>query len=554
MRVKLGKKPQSGYKMSKFGCFLDGIFDIIKGKRLKLGETFMQLKDLYEKIENPLNNDNNIMDMIDIYKNSCRTSHNFESVNVKIAPHSVYDGITRPTRVDDSNYLDDDRETFLIDMYNSWIKNMLALSKEDRKKVNEEYKDLDGLIARLGTVREVRSVSDIEKLRDCPNDVFSTDDIEYWQGKAFDHIQSSKITGYKQAIDLDDISHRIYIGAKREDIYALAYEFRKACEEENLPYYFKFDIGKQSRVDTVVVYSDNENFGKYIDILEKIKEKRPEIAKKCGKPSIVMGNYDNWLGMADEPQITYMVDGRSRTASYNEIRAVLIEEAMDRVMTRRMRELSENNTSFDVSSAFKNSLSQVIVYETFANNPNLDENQRQILREEIKNFCENIAEEESSELIDYFANSCDRRWKEDIDECQEDEILNLKKNIVCGKDSLECKITLATLDLAIKGMVDDVIANTTDFVALARKELERACKKHRIDGDKFVFNESTKEMVMGSEDEMDDDIKIFNKDDFMSFLKKKKENKEEKQSNEQSQINTSENISDRTDDGYSDGM
>ncbi len=514
----------------------------------------MQLKDLYEKIENPLNNDNNIMDLIDIYKKSCRTSHNFESVNSRMAPYSVYDGITRPTTVDNSNYSDGDKQAFLIDMYNSWIKNMLALSKEDREKVKSEYKDLDGLIKRLGEVGEVNNLADIAKLRNSPNDVFSSNDIEYWQGKAFDHIQSSKITGYKQAIDLDDISHRIYIGAKREDIYKLAYEFRKACEEENLPYYFKFDIGKQSRVDTVVVYSDNENFGKYIDILENIKEQHPKIAKECGKPSIVMGNYDNWLGIADEPQITYMVDGRSRTASYNEIRAVLIEEAMDRVMTRRLRELDENDMSFDVSSALKNSLSQVVTYEVFANNPNLDENQRQVLREEIKGFCENITEEESSELIDYFANSCDRRWKEDIDECQEDEILNLKKDIVCGKDKLECKITLATLDLAIKGMVDDVMASTTDFVALARKEMVNACKKHRIDGNKFVFNESTKDMIMASEDEMDDDIKIFNKEDFMSFLRNKKENKMNTQS--QPLINTPDgkDIPDRTDDGYSDGM
>lgn len=517
----------------------------------------MQLKDLYEKIENPLNNDNNILALIDIYKNSCRTSHNFESVGVKIAPHSVYDGITRPTSIDDSNYSDVDRETFLIDMYNSWINNMLTLSKKERKEVSSEYKDLDGLIARLGSVGEVRSLSDIEKLRDCPNDVFSTDDIEYWQGKAFDHIQSSKITGYKQVIDLDDITHRIYIGAKREDIYALAYEFRKACEEENLPYYFKFDIGKQSRVDTVVVYSDDENFGKHIDILDKIKEKHPKIAEKCGKPSIVMGNYDNWLGLADEPQITYMVDGKSRTASYNEIRAVLIEEAMDRAISRRLRELSEENTSFDVQESLKSSLSQVITNEIFSSNPNLTENQRQILSEEIQSFCEKITEEDLGELIDYFANSCDRRWKEDIDECQNDEISNLKKTIVCGNATIDCKVTLATLDLAIKGMVDDVMANTVDFVSLARKELLGACKKHRIDGDKFVFNESTKDMVMGSEDEMDDDVKIFNKDDFMSFLKKKKEINAEKQSKTQSQIDISDNvnISDRiNDNGYSDGM
>ena len=88
----------------------------------------------------------------------------------------------------------------------------------------------------------------------------------------------------------------------------------------NKDIYFKYSSDRSKRADQFVVYSNLLNLTDYVEILRSIASENPDIIQRCGKPPILTGTLDEWIGIGDEPLMT--------GESYTGIRAEIIEDAI----------------------------------------------------------------------------------------------------------------------------------------------------------------------------------------------------------------------------------
>lgn len=473
----------------------------------------MTFEEIYQKVKNPLDDEQNINKLIDIYKKSKRMGNNFESMESNGINHnkSMYTNIASSNSNDSSKYNAKDEEIFMVNLYNSWIKNMISLTPEQKKQVSSKYNNLDGLIDTLKKVGKVSTLQDVENLKKNPLVGSEQNNIEYLQGISFNHIESSKVSGYSNSIN--GYKHRLYIGAKYKDIYKLVNEFAESCTQNGYPYYFKLDVNHQNRVDTVVIYSDDENFTNYINILDNIKQKYPDIAKDCGEPSLVVGNYDGWIGIADEPAKIYRKkDGSLDNPSFTQTRAAIIEESMDLVLAdeyekclKNQGKLNYNGKERTIQECFRYKLLETLKEEAQCPNDshpifdfqNLSSKQKEDVKSQFINLINNFSNADLDKMVDIFKNTAHERWIKSPDSM---DFCNLK---LAGKSvdiynstgkKIEWGITPRIVDYAMKKMVDVFQENNPIFTQEVKKKIEETCASpsHRVDADKFVFNADTR--------------------------------------------------------------
>ena len=77
--------------------------------------------------------------------------------------------------------------------------------------------------------------------------------------------------------------------------------FEDKCEKAGLPYYYKFS--RTARSDMFLVYANTLFLDRYLEILREIKRENPELLSHAGKPPIMSGRIDGWIGYGSEPAI-----------------------------------------------------------------------------------------------------------------------------------------------------------------------------------------------------------------------------------------------------------
>ena len=136
----------------------------------------------------------------------------------------------------------------------------------------------------------------------------------YNQKNVFIHMGSPE--------DIDYVISRLYVNCSKKDLMKIAQLFTDKCAEQNLPNYFKYSSNESVRADQIVIYSNLANLSEYIHILQEIGNENPDILQRCGKPPILTGSIDDWIGIGDEPSVS--------GTSYTEIRANTIKEVLER--------------------------------------------------------------------------------------------------------------------------------------------------------------------------------------------------------------------------------
>jgi len=116
-----------------------------------------------------------------------------------------------------------------------------------------------------------------------------------------DYIASRKLDGNTYDYKTDQ---RLYINCDFQDVYAIASKFIEKCEQHDLPFEFKFDTTERSktRSDRMVFYSSNDNILEFFNILEEIAKENHDIKTRCGKPPIMTGVINEWIGIGAEPE------------------------------------------------------------------------------------------------------------------------------------------------------------------------------------------------------------------------------------------------------------
>lgn len=468
----------------------------------------MTFEEIYQRVQNPLDNEQNLNKIIDFYKDSKRTGYGFESIDRGIRSNqgSMYDNIASAVVQDSSKYSIQDEEIFMVNLYNKWIKELTSLTPQQKTFVRLQYENLDGLIDVLNRVGKVENLQDIENLKKNPLVSSEKNNVETWQGVSFNHIMSSKVTGYKE--DINGVKHRLYIGAKHKDVYKLANEFMEECHQKDLPYYFKFDANYQNRVDTLIIYSDDENFTNYINILNDIKKKYPDIVNDCGEPSLVAGNYDGWIGIAGEPPRYKLGEHKYDNPSFTQTRSVILEESLDRVVVGEYQKylnnkerINYNGKERSISECFRYKLLEVLkeeAYRSVDSHPlfdfkSLSDNDKNTLRDKFIELINKFTNDDLNAMVTAFKNSIDGRWTQNADNQIHNKFMNktVEINLSSGK-KIEWGITPRIVDYAMKKMVDIFQTNNPDFTQEVRNKIDEVCVLHHADPVKFVFNSDTR--------------------------------------------------------------
>lgn len=256
----------------------------------------MKYMDLYYNIENPLNNNENISKLIQIYNNGGRYNDYVKQNSYNEKEPSSYS-----------------IENFYVKIFNNWKDNLKDVSNSKIININ-----LLDLAKKLRYIRDIKTYDELEYLLYHSSlskqlQMFFLNEIRI---NSFIYLDSFILNGYKDK--LPDVDHRLYLNVDKKDVYDLSLDFIRKCEAKEIPYEFKFDY-QNHRDDCFVVYASTKYLLDYIGILEDLKKKY--IFKK---PPLLTGVFDGFIGYGSEN--AYF------ESSYNELRSFLINYSIGQVI------------------------------------------------------------------------------------------------------------------------------------------------------------------------------------------------------------------------------
>lgn len=281
----------------------------------------MELMELYNQVQNPIEDSKVIEKLINAYANSSKGFGGF------------YGQLTKTVEKEHTRgqYYKADADRFYSMMFNKWKNSIVALTREQFAELykNGSYgQDFIKMREFLKTVPDVKTQKEADDIFFGKyNNKELEDALEKYRWTAFGggsgwvHVCSRYVTAKQDKYP--NVEHRLYLDTESLDTYKMISLLVEKCDEHHLPYYFKFDQWG-NRDDTVVIYSSTENLTKYVEILQEIKKEHHDLVSRTKEPPVLTGKIDNWIGYGSEPSRT--PDGQNH--SFNEIRSNAIEPAI----------------------------------------------------------------------------------------------------------------------------------------------------------------------------------------------------------------------------------
>lgn len=283
--------------------------------------------EMYEKIENPLNDDEVVRKLIEGYSDELRTKQYYNKLVQVNYKEKKYKGINM-----------DDKDRLVSQIFNDWKKDLTLNIKDDEiKKYNKDFPYLREFLKNTPYVKSAKEFFKIKRKVDGDEklEIIYPKYTPFSHGESWTYISHNSInpSKYKKII----VDHRLYLNTENIDTYKVMELFRNKCKERELDYHFKFsDIG--DRDDTIVIYSDDRKLSKYLEILEEIKKEEPEIVKRAQTPPMLTGKIDGWIGYGSEPSLD---ENGKNTKSFNSSRSGIIQNAISKETIKWLRENKE---------------------------------------------------------------------------------------------------------------------------------------------------------------------------------------------------------------------
>ena len=284
-------------------------------------------QEIYEKIENPLNDDEVVRKLIESYSDELRTKSYYNKLVQVNYKEKKYKEINM-----------EDKDRLVSQIFNDWKKDLTLNIKDDEiKKYNKEFPPLREFLKNTPYVKSAKEFFKIygKVDRDKQLETIYSKYTPFSHGESWTYISHNSInpSKYKKII----VDHRLYLNTENIDTYKVMELFRNKCKERELDYHFKFsDNG--DRDDTIVIYSDDRKLSDYIEILEEIKKEEPEIVKRAQTPPMLTGKIDGWIGYGSEPPLD---ENGKHTNSFNSVRSGIIQNAISKETMKWIRENKE---------------------------------------------------------------------------------------------------------------------------------------------------------------------------------------------------------------------
>ena len=155
----------------------------------------------------------------------------------------------------------------------------------------------------------------------------------------------------------EDVSCRLYLNIKQENIYSLSKMLMDRCFDNRLRVYFKFWT-RDNRNDSFLIYTNYKQVKKIIEILKSIRKENPKIFEGAENINPLLTNIDNFIGFGEEPKYKH--------SSFNAERAEAIEEFKKDVIEKKIieeRKRIGNNDNTVITSTGENlTIEEYLVY------------------------------------------------------------------------------------------------------------------------------------------------------------------------------------------------
>ena len=281
----------------------------------------MDLKELYDSIDNTLSTDN-VNTLINIY-----TSNR----------GNLYNGISRyySKNIPEYNkkYINKrDKDLFFSNCFNLWKKNVLSISKDEFNRFlkygsyERDFIKLRNYLLHVPDINSYEEMIDLYYGDNTPDDIKELfEKYEFsaiGQFSGWEHINSRYLNAKRTRGIM--AGHRLYINTDSISLYKFLNLFVKKCFEKDIPFYFKFGLDDGNRDDTVPIYSDTEHLLDFIEIVKDIKKNNPDI--NFYEPPILSGKIDNIIGYGSEPDQKII----GKNDSFNNLRADIITDSIER--------------------------------------------------------------------------------------------------------------------------------------------------------------------------------------------------------------------------------
>ena len=213
------------------------------------------LKSLYLRIENPMDNKVKWNKILNIYS----TSYNYEDFYLNLT--------NKDTKDDNLLYDVDDKKTFCLVMWSIWKNKMLSFSEDDLRLLVEkkifEY-DIYDVIGKIRNLESIRTYSDLEHLLTYPV-------INKYYSELFDDF-NHKVVIYSSFRIKTNPNYNTVLSIRVDStrLYKLLKIYVNECIKYEMPYYIRFN--EYGSKVTVNFYSTIENFKKNEEILKVLKK------------------------------------------------------------------------------------------------------------------------------------------------------------------------------------------------------------------------------------------------------------------------------------------
>ena len=273
------------------------------------------LDEFFGKIENPLENQNNIRRFVNAYATRGGSLSSFiEALNQQYS--------RRGNVISTEDY-----NSFYANLFNKWKHAIVSMSNDDRAQLLREGRigsDFNSLQNYLRTVPDIKTETEAEeKLTNVPDELQSAiKKYRYTSGissNGWNHISSDRITLQDTPMDIE---HSLYMNIDSKGIHKFSELFIKKCEEKNLPYNFVVSDHNMHRDDSFILYSDTDHLLDYYQTLNEVLNENADLKQYLSTPPILTGKVDNYIGYATES----VTDG---APTYQASRAKAIYDAID---------------------------------------------------------------------------------------------------------------------------------------------------------------------------------------------------------------------------------
>ena len=428
------------------------------------------LKTLYFRIENPMDNKVKWNKLLNIYS----ASYNYEDFYSRV--------IKKHKRDNSIKYDIEDKKTFCLAMWSIWKRKMLSISEDDLR-VLIENKDFDyDIYDVIKKIRDMESIKTYTALQQVLTDPL----INRYFSDLFDDF-SHKVVVYSDFSLKKDASFNTVFSIKVDAsrLYKILKVYVNECISQEIPYYIKFsEYGKKILVN---IFSSIENFKKNESILSIIKKENY---------TFFYENYDLLSGNINE-SIALRHKDYFNTYQYLRERSMIYFKSIDSVTY----EYLVNHLNTLVS--YKDGRMNIIDYlSTFV----MERIINQLVSKSIKSSQDYFMIANSEDLLnlkkyvkDKLALNMKDILKQRLYLKPSDEEIPLKLN-----DNKTIKIDVDIIMSAIRNLTSTLISKDSSIEKAYRIRIRNECQFFKVDYDKFCLDAGFSKKLFFNKEKYDD--------------------------------------------------